>query len=151
MAGVARGGQADELSAGRAFVARFARKRRVRPDQGEAVLMLLYVLDRNLPALHRVARLALRTHLPAMDVGVALSAFVSYVSEYKFYVTLRAGHLGMHSAQWVGSFVVIEIRHCADRFPAQAGMAGLAREIKRAVRTARGGMGRRLLLPSKSQ
>src|ERR1700731_4169212 len=108
MAGEARGGEAYELSAGRAFVARFARKRGVRPNQGKAVLVLLYILNRDLPAFHRVARFALRPHLPTMDVSMAISAFLSYVSEHKFYVTLRACDLGMHPAQRVRCFAVIE-------------------------------------------
>src|SRR4030081_423082 len=98
MAGEARSGEADELPAGCAFVARFARERGVRPNQRKAVLMLLYVLDGNLPALHRVARFALRPHLPTMDVGMAFSAFVSHVGKYKFYVALCACDPGMHPA-----------------------------------------------------
>lgn len=52
MAGVARSGEANELSAGGALMAGFARQGGVGPNQRKAVLVLLYVLDRYLPAFH---------------------------------------------------------------------------------------------------
>ena len=151
MAGIARGGEAHELSAGCALVARFAGERGVRTNQRKAVLVLLYVLDGNLPSLYRVACLALGPHLSAMDIGVAVSAFLSNISEYKFYVTLRACDFGMHPAQRVGCFAVVEIRHSPDRLPTNAGMAGLAGEIERAMGASGGGIGLRLLLPGRRQ
>lgn len=133
VAGITRGGEAYELSAGRSLVARLAGERGVRPDQGKAVLVLLNVLDGNLPSFHGVARFTLGAHLAAMNIGMAVSAFLSNVSEYKFRVTLCATNLGMHPAQRVRRLVVIEVRYGPDRLPVDAGMAGLAGNAECAV------------------
>ncbi len=151
MAGVAGSGEPNKLSAGRALMAGFASERGMGPNQRKAVLVLLYVLDRNLPAFHRVASFALRSHLSAMDVGMAVRAFLPDIGKYKFYVALCARDFGMHSAQRVRSLAVIEIWYGTDRLPAHAGMAALAGNIERAVGTARGGAVLRRLLPGKCQ
>ena len=151
MAGVAVRGKSNELAAGRALVAGLAGQRGVCADQRKTVLVLLYVLDGNLPALHRMAGLALSSHLSAMNIGMAISAFLSHVSEYKFYVTLRARDLGVHPAQRVGSLVVVEIRNGADRLPVDAGVARLAGQVERAVGATRGGAILRSLLPGKGE
>ena len=151
MAGVTRRGETDELAARRAFVAGFTGERGVRSDQRKTVLVLLYVLDGHLPAFDGMARLALRSHLAAMDIGMAVSAFLSNVSEYQLYVTLRARDLGVHPAQRIGRLVVIEIRYCANGLPVDAGMARLAGQVERPVGAPRGGAVLRSLLPGKSK
>jgi hypothetical protein len=133
MAGDARGGESHELSAGRAFMAGIARNGGVRSYQRKAVLMLLNVLDRDMPSFDRVARLTFRSHLSAMDVCVALGALVSNLFEHQFCMTLRAGNRHMHSAQWICRLFVIEIGNCTDWFPAQTGVARLAGKIEGAV------------------
>lgn len=86
-----------------------------------------------------------------MDIGMAVRAFLSDIGKHKFYVALGARDFGMHSAQRVGSFAVVEIRYSPDWFPAHAGMATLAGHIERAVGTARGGAVLRRLRRGKCQ
>ncbi len=100
--------------------------------------MLLNVFDRNLPAVDGMAILALRAHLSAMDVGMALRAFVANVSEDRLHVALRTRDFCVHAAQRVGRFAMVEIRDRPNRLPAQTGMAGLAGNVERAVGAARG-------------
>ena len=95
-----------------------------------------------------MAGLALGAHLPAMNIGMAVSAFLSHVSEYKFYVALRARDLGMHAAQRIGSLVVVKIGYRANRFPVDAGVAGLAGKVERTVGATCGGV---ILLPGKGE
>lgn len=98
-----------------------------------------------------MAGLALRAHLSAMDICVAIGAFLPNIGKYKFYVALVACDFGMHSAQRIRSLAVIEIWYSPDWFPAHAGMAALAGNIERAVGTARGCAVLRRLLPGKCQ
>lgn len=67
-----------------------ARQRGVRADQGKAILMLLDVLDGDLPALHRVTLLAIGSQLPAMDVSMAIGAALADVRKNKLGMALRA-------------------------------------------------------------
>ena len=100
-----------------------ASERRVRTDQGEAILMLFDVPNRDLPPLDCVAVFALRSQLPAMDVGVAIGAAVAHFGKNKVRMTLRAvDQRRVHAAQWKCSFVVIKVRPRANRFPARAGV-----------------------------
>ncbi len=64
-----------------------------------------------------MAVLAIRAHLPAMYVGVAVGACVSYIGEEKLSVALGAGHVRMHSTQRIPRFVVIELGQVTDRLP----------------------------------
>lgn len=109
----------------------------MRSNQREAVLVLLNVFDRNLPAFDGMAVFTLRAHLPAMDVRVTLRAFVPHVGEHRLHVALRARNFCVHASQWVRRLVVIKIRHRSNRLPAQIGMARLAGNIERAVGTPR--------------
>ena len=98
-------------------------------DQRKTILVLLDVLDGNLPALDRVAIRAVGSQLPAMDVGMAIGAGMAYVSKHHLGVTLRAGaDRGMHATERIPGFVMVEIRHRPDRLPAGVGVARLARK-----------------------
>lgn len=130
-------GKADELPAGRAFVTGIAVHSSVRPKQREAVLMLMNRVERNVPALHRVALLALRSKLPAMYVGVAVGTFVANVGENQADVTLAAFHFFVHAAQRIFCPVVIKLRNIADGLPTGEAVAVLAGLLQVAVRAAR--------------
>ena len=84
------GGEAGELAVGGLLVARITAEGGVRPEKREAVLVLLDVVDRNLPTFGRMALLAPRSQLSTMDIGVAVRARVANVGEDQFRVTLRA-------------------------------------------------------------
>ena len=117
MAGVAGGRQTLELSHRRALVAGVAIYGGVRPDQREAVEVLIDLLNGDIPALHGMALLAVRTHLALVEVGVAVRAFFPHVGKHRLHVALCASHTFMHSAQRILRCVVIEFRNRADRLP----------------------------------
>ncbi len=74
-------------------------------------------LQRRGPSLNAVALLALRSHLPAMDVGVTIGASMTDVLENRLGMALRAGHALVHPAQRIPGLVVIELGNVADRLP----------------------------------
>ena len=111
---------------------------RVRAKQREAILVILYLLHGNVPALDRVALLAIRTHLPAVNIRVAVGAILSHVGEDRFYVALNARYFFVHAAQWIVRLVVIKLRHRADRTPARRRVTVFAWNRQRPVRAPRG-------------
>lgn len=98
MAGIAIGGQSLELADGQALVAGIALHRRVRTDQGEAVLVLLDGGQGYAPASDRVALLAGGAELPPMDVRVAVGAPRPHVAEDQVGVTLHTAQVGVTAA-----------------------------------------------------
>jgi hypothetical protein len=60
-------------------------------------LVIAHLLHRDIPSLYRVALRAVRTHLAAMDVRVAISAVFPDVWENRFYLTLCALHFFVHA------------------------------------------------------
>ena len=115
------------------FVARIAIDDSVRANEREPVLMLVDVVHRDLPAVDAVAQIALRSILPAMDIGVAILAVPAGIRENRIDVTLLAGHAGMHTPQRIGGPVVIEVGRTAQREPACGGVAVLAGYLQRPV------------------
>lgn len=120
-----------------ALMAIVALRSRVGSEQREAILVILHLLDGNLPSLHRVAVRAVRAHFILMDVGVAVLAVLTYVGEDGSYVTLYALHPFVHAPQWISCFVVIELGNGFDRPPGRRGVAVFAGDRKRTVRTTR--------------
>lgn len=137
MAGVALRRQPDILAARRAFMARIAIHCGVRSGQRKSIVMLLDLSDRNLPALHGVALLAVGSHLPPVNVSVAILAALPHIREYRFRVTLRAGHRLVHAAQRILRVIMIELRNRADGPPPVGSVAVLAWNIQASVRTVR--------------
>src|SRR5260370_1489141 len=124
----------------------------VSADEREPVLVLLDVLDGNLPALDRMAFLAVGSELSAVDIGVAVSARVANVRKHQFGVALSArAHRRVHATQRIPGLAVIKIRHRTNWFPTRTGVAGLARKRERAVGTSRGGVARPLFACSQQR
>lgn len=134
----------QELSGGRTFVAGVTVHGSVSSDQREAVLVLLDLLDRDLPALDGMALLATCAKLALVDVGVAIGAAGAGVGEYRLGVTLGAGYALVHASQWEPGLVVIKLREGPDGFPAIRRMTILAGDGQRAMRTAASGVNLRL-------
>ena len=132
------GGQSLVLADGGAFVAGLAIGDRVRADQREAVLVLANGFQRDRPAVDAVALLALRSHLAAVNVGMAIGALVAHVGKHRIGMALLAGNVLVQAAQRVPRLVVIEFRHFADRLPAAKRVAVLAGNVELAVGAARG-------------
>jgi hypothetical protein len=135
VAGDAGRRQSLELAHCRALVAVFALHRRVCPKQREAILVVLYLLHRYVPALHRVALCAVRAHLSLVHVGVAVFAILSHVRENRLHVALRALHFFVHAAQGILGLVMVELRNRADGAPGGGRMAIFAGDRQGAVRT----------------
>jgi len=111
-----------------------ALQHRVRTDQWETILVVANLLQRNLPALHRVAALAVRSKLAAMNIRVAIRTIATHLFEDQAHVAFCAGDFGVHAAQRVARVIVIELRIGADRLPTRVGVAFLAGNRRSAVR-----------------
>jgi hypothetical protein len=74
MAGVALNRQPLELSDGFSLVTVGAIQTCVSPNEREPVVVFLHSLQDDAPAFHRMAFFAIRSHLPAVQIGVAIRA-----------------------------------------------------------------------------
>jgi hypothetical protein len=116
----------------------------VGPHQGKTVLVLVNLLGGNLPALYAVALLATGAELTFVNIRVAIGALVTYIRKYQFDVALGTGDFLMQPTQRVPGLIVVKFRRASDRLPSAEGVAVLARDIERAVRTSGIGIGLRL-------
>ena len=98
--------------------------------------MILDRLHRYIPAQRSVALGAVGAHLAAVNIRVAVRAIFAYLGEDGLRVAFRAAHFFMHAAKGVARGVVIEFGDGANRGPTRTGVAVLAGNIQRAVRTA---------------
>lgn len=73
-------------------------QRGVSSKQRKAILVLVDLLDGNLPALDAVALLAGGTELAFVDVGVTIGALAPYVRKYWLDMALCTGNALMHAA-----------------------------------------------------
>jgi hypothetical protein len=85
-----------------------------------------------------VALRAVRAHFPLVNIGVAILTVLAHVCEYRFYVALRALNFLVHATQRIPCFVVIKFRDGANGAPPSGGMAVLAGNGERPVRTTSG-------------
>jgi hypothetical protein len=83
-----------------------------------------------------VALRAIRTHLPLVNIGVAILAILADIGEYRFDMALRTIHLFVHAAKGIPGLVVVELWNCADGAPTCSRMAVFAGNRERSVRTA---------------
>ena len=124
-----------KVAVGGALMAGIAVHSGVCSGQREAVIVLLDLLNRNLPAPNCVAGLAIGPQLPLMDVGVTVLAALSNIAKYRLYMALSAGDGLMHAAQRVARPVVVEFWNGSNRLPPACGMTVLARHGEVPVRT----------------
>ena len=137
MARVARRRHRLEFAVRGTLVARVTVNCRMRSGQWEAVVVLLHIFYRHLPATHGVALLAIRAQLPLMNVRVAVLAALAYIGEHRLHVALRTSNGLVHASQGIARLIVIEFRNCANGLPSRRRMAVLTRCIEIAVRTVR--------------
>ena len=121
---------------------------RMSADERKAIVVLLHCLQDDVPSFHRVALLAVRAHLPAMNVRMAIGAMCSCVDEDRFRVTLGTTHADVKSTQGVFCFVVVEFWIGANGLPSHRRVAVLARNREITMRTAGHGLVR---LPPRRQ
>lgn len=135
--GVTGSGHRLKLAIGGTLVAGIAVDGRMRPSERESVVMLLNLLDRNLPASNRVALFTIGSQLAPVNIRVAILTTLTDVGEYRLHVALGAGYGLMHAAQRISRLIMIELRNCANRPPRIGGMAVLTRNGQISVRTVR--------------
>lgn len=128
-------------------MARIAVHRSVCAKKRKAVVVLLDLLDLNVPALHVVALFAAGSELPLMNIGVTVGALPAHIGEDRLRVALRAGNALVHSAQGEARGVVIKFWNSPNRLPAFERVAVLARDAEWAVWAARRRL--RLCLPGR--
>ena len=110
-------------------------------DQREPILVVLDLLNVDLPAPHRVATLAVSPKLAAMNVCMTLGTLCTYLLEHHVRMALCAGNLGVHAPQRVARLVVIEFGEGADRLPTRVRVTVLTRHGEGPVGTCYFGAG----------
>jgi len=118
-----------KLAVGGILVAGIAIHRCVRPGKGEAIIVLLNVLDCHLPTANRVALLTIRAQLPLVKVGMAVLATRAHVAEHWLHMALCACDVFVHATQRITSLIVIEFRNSSDGLPAIRGVTILAGNV----------------------
>ena len=109
----------------------------VSSHQWKAVIVFLDSLQNDVPPFHGMALFAVGSHLPAMNVSVAIRAIGSGVREDWLGMTLRARHSLVQATEGISCLVVVELRHCTDGLPARRCVAVLTGNIEVPVRAAR--------------
>jgi hypothetical protein len=144
VAGNASGGKSLVLPDRRTLVAVIALHGGVSAKERETVLVILELLDGDVPALDGVTLSAVGAHLAIVNVGVAILAVLPDIRENRFDVTLRALHVFVHAAEGVFGFAMIKLGISANGAPTGGGVAVFARDGESAVRTFSGPLLRRL-------
>jgi hypothetical protein len=111
--------------------------RGVSPQERESILVILDLLDGDIPAEHRVTPCAIGPHLPLVNIGVAVLALLANIGKYRFDVALRTLHFFVHAPQRILCLIVVELRHGADRAPSAGDVAVFAGNLQRPMRASR--------------
>jgi len=122
-----------ELPDGFSLVAVGAIQTCMSADEREPVVVLLHSLQDDVPPLHRMTFFAIRSHLSAVQIGMAIGAVHTRVGKHRLRVTLRAADPHMLSTQRILRFVVIEFGEGSNRFPANRRMAVLTGNAQTAM------------------
>jgi hypothetical protein len=105
--------------------------------QREPVVMLFCALGYQAPTLYRVTLFTARTHLPAMNVGMAIGAIRPHIREDWLGVALGTGNTLVLAAQRIFGCIVIEFRNRSNGLPSHRSVAVLARNTQAAMRASR--------------
>ena len=135
VAGEARGRHRLESTGRASFVAGIAVDRSVGARQREPVVVLLNILDRDLPSPHRMALFAVRAQLALVNIGMAVLAALTNIRENHLHVARGAGDGSVHAAQRIARLAMVELGNGTDWLPANRSVAVLARDSQAAVRT----------------
>jgi hypothetical protein len=98
----------------------------MRSDQRKTVFVCPYRLQGHVPAQHAVALGAIRTELPAVNVGMAVGTLRAYIAEHRLRMALDALHFHVHATEGIAGLVVVELRNGADGLPTRLRVAILA-------------------------
>jgi hypothetical protein len=109
--------------------------RGVSTEQRETILVLLNLVDGNLPATDRVTLRAIGAEFSQVNIRMAICAILPDVSEHRLRVAFHTANFFVLSTQRISSFVVIEFQHRAYRTPGRRGVAVFTWNRERSVRT----------------
>jgi hypothetical protein len=107
----------------------------MRPDQRETVLMLIDVVDRNLPPGVAMAEIALGAVLSAMDIRVAVLTLIADFREHEVAMAILATNALVHPTEGETGLAMFELQNVTKRLPPLRGMAILAGYLQCTVRT----------------
>ena len=116
-----------ELSHGPHLVTRIAIHHSVCADQRKPILVLIDVVDRDLPAVGVVAQLAFSPVLPPMKVRVAVLTLVWSVGEFEVGMAVAAGDGSMATAKGESRLCMIKLDPVRNHLPIRGGVTGSAR------------------------
>jgi hypothetical protein len=133
VARIAVGRHGLELAGGPVLVAGIAVNRGMRSGEGKPIIVILDLLDRDLPSPDRVALLAIGPQLAPVDIGVAVLATLPNAAENWFDMALCAGYRLVHAAKRIARLIVIEFRNRPDRLPAAGRVAILTGNVQISV------------------
>jgi len=139
VAAVAIGGQPEaiELPNSSYLVAGIAVHHGVRADQGKAILMLIDVMNRDLPPIGVMAELTFGSVLASMKVGVAVLTLVGRIGKFEIGMAVTACHSGVAPTKGKASLPVIKLDLSLNYLPIRGCVAGNTRHVEFAVRTLR--------------
>jgi hypothetical protein len=138
VAGSALRGQAEIDTGRRALVAGGTFHGGVRAKQRETILVILYLLRGDVPALHGMALGAVGSKLAAVNVGVAVGAILADICENGLHVALRALNFFVHAAEGVLCPAMIKFSDGSNGPPTGGGMTVFAGNGQWAMGIARG-------------
>jgi hypothetical protein len=122
--------EAVELSDRADLVAGVAVYGRMSTDQRKSILMLIDVVNGNLPTIGVVAEVTLGAILAPMQIGVAVLALDGGVAEIEILVAIDALHFCVPATQRKLSSRMIEFEFGAQRLPALSAVTLLARNLE---------------------
>ena len=100
------------------------------------ILVILDLVDGNLPAENRVTLRAIGAELSQVNVCMAIRAVLPDIGEYRLRMAFNTSNFFVLPTQRIGGFVVVELQHAAYRTPRRCGVTVFARNRQRSVRTA---------------
>ena len=136
MAGITLSGEAVKDPRSQLLVTLVALHGGMSAQEWETVLVVLHLLNGDIPSLDSVTLGAVGAHLAAVNIGVTIGAILAHVGEDGLDVALDALHFFVHATQGVIGLVVIELRNSADGAPTGGGVTVFAGDIERSMRIA---------------
>lgn len=122
--------EAVELANRADLVAGVAVNGRMSADQRKSILMLIDVVNGNLPPIGVVAEVTLGAILAAMQIGVAVLALDGGVAEIEILVAVDALHFRVPATQRKLGFRMVEFKFGAQRLPALSAVTLLAPDLE---------------------
>ena len=112
--------------------------RSMRTKKRKSVLVIVDLLNGDLPSRNGVTLCAVRSHFPLVNISMTILTILADVGEYRFGVALRTRHFLMQTPERIFGLIVVEFRNCTDRPPTRRGVAVFAGYSEGTVRATSG-------------